>query len=145
MLVQKKETQAKEVEVIISSVNHCDKCDIDIDETTDGYDAFEFELTHRTGDSYPSSGGGEKEEMELYKTVRLNPTKNKMMKGIKLLEMMGFTLVTHKMWRHEATTLHLIENDETITPTELIELIKEQGRLELKKEFRTLLGAKHDY
>jgi len=66
------------------------------------------------------------------------------MKGKELLKMMGFALVTGQLWRHESTTMHLIENDETITPKQLIELIMEHGELRFKKQFRELIGAKHN-
>lgn len=63
MYVKKTEKQVKEVEVTIESYNLCDKCNEKIE--TRGYDAFEFELKHRTGSSYPDAGFGEIEEMEL--------------------------------------------------------------------------------
>lgn len=63
------------------------------------------------------------------------------MKGKELLEAMGFRHSTGGVWVNEYTGMHHIENDETITPEELVKLIKHQGRLELMSEFRKLIGA----
>jgi hypothetical protein len=63
MYVKKTEKQIKEVEVTTESYTLCDKCNQKIQ--TKGYDAFEFELEYKTGDSYPEGGSGEKKEMEL--------------------------------------------------------------------------------
>tara|TARA_R110000765_G_scaffold327923_1_gene418957 strand:+ start:458 stop:727 length:270 start_codon:yes stop_codon:yes gene_type:complete len=63
MYVKKTEKQIKEVEVITESYSLCDRCNEKIQ--TGSYDAFEFELEYKTGDSYPEGGSGEKKEMEL--------------------------------------------------------------------------------
>ena len=63
MEVIKKEKQFKEVEVVVDRYILCDKCDEKI--LCGGYNAFECELRHKTGESYPSGGSGELQEMEL--------------------------------------------------------------------------------
>lgn len=63
MKIEIKEKQLKEVEVIVERVNLCDKCNEKIEEKP--YDAFEFEFVHKTGQSYPEGGSGDKQEMEL--------------------------------------------------------------------------------
>lgn len=63
MYVEKTEKQIKEVEVILESYYLCDKCNEKIE--TKGYDAFEFELSYKTGYNYIEGGNGEKKEMEL--------------------------------------------------------------------------------
>jgi len=63
MYVKKTENHIKEIEVTTESYNLCDKCNEKIQNGS--YDAFLFELEYNTGDSYPTSGSGEKKEMEL--------------------------------------------------------------------------------
>lgn len=63
MYVKKVEKQIKEVDVVIESYDLCDKCDKKIEV---GFgNAFDFSMTHKTGSSYPESGYGEKEEIDL--------------------------------------------------------------------------------
>jgi hypothetical protein len=63
MYVKKTKKEIKEVEVVTESYNLCDKCNEEIQ--TPGFDAFEFELEYRTGETYPECGSGDKKEMEL--------------------------------------------------------------------------------
>ena len=61
MRVVKKEK--KLVEVTVSNEYFCDKCNEKIGNY--GFDAFDFELTHRTGTSYPECGSGIDQEVHL--------------------------------------------------------------------------------
>lgn len=65
MRVIKKETQIKEVEVVIEDYNTCDCCNKVIEH--DAFDAFECSFTYRTGSRFPEGGSGEQWEMELCK------------------------------------------------------------------------------
>lgn len=63
MNVKKTEKQIKEVEVIVENYNLCDKCNVRIGSGI--YDAFNFELEHKTGSRYPEGGSGDVEKVEL--------------------------------------------------------------------------------
>lgn len=63
MQVIKKETQIRQVEITIESYTLCDKCNSKIKTST--FDAFECEFIHKTGNSFPEGGSGNKQEMEL--------------------------------------------------------------------------------
>jgi len=63
MRVETKQKQIKEVEVIIESLELCDKCNSTI--KGDQYNAFKCNLTHTTGDIFPDGGSGEKQIMDI--------------------------------------------------------------------------------
>jgi uncharacterized protein with PIN domain len=63
MQVTKTETQLREVEVTIERYTLCDKCNTKI--RLVNYDAFKCEFTHKTGDAFLDSGGGDLQQMEL--------------------------------------------------------------------------------
>lgn len=63
MLVIKKEKVVKEVEVTVDSHYLCDKCNTKI--YVDVYETFECEFKYKIGNSYPASGDGILQEMDL--------------------------------------------------------------------------------
>lgn len=63
MYVKKIEKQIKEVDVVVENYSLCDKCNVRIGSI--GFDVSEFDLTYKTGISYPEFGHGKKKEMEL--------------------------------------------------------------------------------
>ena len=63
MRVKKTKKQIKEVEVIIEDYRLCDKCNEKIQNKS--YSAFKFELSCKTGESFPDGGSGEEKKMEL--------------------------------------------------------------------------------
>ncbi len=63
MQVLVKEKQTKEVEVVIENHYLCDKCNKKI--RNQMYDAFDFELSYKTGESYPEGGMGKVQELDL--------------------------------------------------------------------------------
>ena len=77
MQVLIKEKQMREVEVTKESYVLCDKCGDKI--SFANYDAFDFDFSLKTGNSYPEGGSGEKQEMDLCHTCA-----NKLMELLKL-------------------------------------------------------------
>ena len=58
--------EKKIVEVTVLTMYVCDKCDEDVGNY--GFEVSEFELTHKTGTSYPECGSGEYQEVHLCKS-----------------------------------------------------------------------------
>lgn len=87
MRVVKKETQTKEVEVVIEDYHVCDCCDKVIE--CEAFDAFECSFIHRTGSAYPEGGFGDKWEVELCKKCAADLTE--------ILVSLNYR-VTHSEW-----------------------------------------------
>lgn len=67
MRVKETKIVTKEVEVVVKDYNLCDKCDKEIN-PKGYYNAFEFELEHKTGEAFPSGGSGKTQSVELCET-----------------------------------------------------------------------------
>lgn len=63
MQILKKEKRMMEVDVTIENYFLCDKCNQKINH--ENYNAFDFQLKHRTGTNYPSGGAGDEISMDL--------------------------------------------------------------------------------
>jgi hypothetical protein len=63
MNVKKIEKQVKEVDVVVENYTLCDKCNERIYQEL--HDAFDFELSLKTGSAFSDSGYGERQEIDL--------------------------------------------------------------------------------